>query len=89
MRVLIDVTVPEGAKVSEVLAGEWVNAHTFVTFRCKIHGVEYMPSSTPKQKRTMAAIAHGWKPPKGSKVAKIPKKVARDFNRADTKKGRK
>lgn len=47
-----------------------------------------MPSTSAKQKRTMAAIAHGWKPPKGSKVAKIPKKVAKDFNKADTKKGK-
>jgi hypothetical protein len=43
-----------------------------------------MPSKSPAQKRTMAAIAHGWKPPKGSKVAKIPKKVAKEFNKADT-----
>ena len=48
-----------------------------------------MPSKSPAQKRTMAAIAHGWKPPKGSKVAKIPKKVAREFNAADAKKGKK
>ena len=48
-----------------------------------------MPSTSPKQKRTMAAIAHGWKPPKGSKVAKIPKKVAKEFNAADKKKGKK
>ena len=31
----------------------------------------------------MAAIAHGWKPPKGSPVAQIPKKVAKDFVKAD------
>lgn len=43
-----------------------------------------MPSKSPAQKKTMAAIAHGWKPPKGSKVAKIPKKVAKEFNKADT-----
>ena len=42
-----------------------------------------MPSSSPAQKRTMGAIAHGWKPPKGSKVGKIPLKVAKEFNRAD------
>lgn len=47
-----------------------------------------MPSKSPAQKRTMAAIAHGWKPPKGSKVSKIPKKVAKEFNRVDAKKGR-
>lgn len=48
-----------------------------------------MPSKSPAQKKTMAAIAHGWKPPKGSKVSKIPKKVAKEFNREDKKKGRK
>jgi hypothetical protein len=48
-----------------------------------------MPSTSPKQKKTMAAIAHGWKPPKGSKVAKIPVKVAKEFNKADKKKGKK
>jgi hypothetical protein len=32
----------------------------------------------------MGAIAHGWKPPKGSKVARIPLKVAKEFNKADT-----
>lgn len=47
-----------------------------------------MPSTSKKQARTMAAIAHGWKPPKGSKVSKIPKKVAKEFNREDAKKGR-
>jgi hypothetical protein len=47
-----------------------------------------MPSKSPAQKRTMAAIAHGWKPPKSSPVAKIPKKVAKEFNREDAKKGR-
>jgi hypothetical protein len=37
----------------------------------------------------MAAIAHGWKAPKGSKVARIPKKVAKEFNQADKRKGKK
>jgi hypothetical protein len=37
----------------------------------------------------MRAIAHGWKPPKGSKVAKIPVKVAKEFSKADKKKGKK
>ncbi len=46
-----------------------------------------MPSKTPKQKRTMAAIAHGWKPSKG-KVADIPVKVAKEYNRADKKKAK-
>lgn len=45
-----------------------------------------MPSTSPKMKRTMAAIAHGWKPPKGSKVSKIPKKVAKEFAAADKRK---
>lgn len=52
------------------------------------NGVIFMPSTSKAQKKTMAAIAHGWKPPKGSKVAKIPKKVAKEFNRED-KKGKK
>jgi hypothetical protein len=37
-----------------------------------------MPSSSPKQARTMAAIAHGWKP-----RIHIPVKVAKEFNQAD------
>ena len=41
-----------------------------------------MPSTSPAQARTMAGLAHGWKPKSGS-VAKIPVKVARDFNAAD------
>ena len=44
-----------------------------------------MPSKSPEQKRTMAAIAHGWKPPRGSAVAKIPKVVAKEFNQADAR----
>lgn len=44
-----------------------------------------MPSSTPKQKRTMAALAHGWKP-KSRKIGKIPLKVAKEFNKADANK---
>jgi hypothetical protein len=47
-----------------------------------------MPSTSPEQKKTMAAIAHGWKPPKGSDAAKIPVKVAKEFNKADAKKSR-
>ena len=43
-----------------------------------------MPSKTPKQKRTMAASAHS---PKFAKKVGIPVKVAKDFNRADSKKG--
>lgn len=41
-----------------------------------------MPSISEKQARTMAAIAHGWKPDHGD-VAKIPVGVAEDFNEAD------
>ena len=41
------------------------------------------PSKTPAQARLMAAVAHGWKPPKSSGI-KIPRKVAREFNEADT-----
>ena len=43
-----------------------------------------MPSNSPKQKRTMAAIAHGWKPPKKSGID-IPVKVAKEYNAADQK----
>ena len=42
-----------------------------------------MPSKSKKQERTMSAIAHGWKPPKGSSVAQIPKGVAKEFHAAD------
>ena len=42
-----------------------------------------MPSTSPKQAHTMNAIAHGWRPPAGSKVAKIPVAVAKDFAAAD------
>ena len=47
-----------------------------------------MPSKSPKQKKVMAAIAHGWKPSSG-KVAKIPVKVAKEFNKADKAKAKK
>lgn len=43
-----------------------------------------MPSVSPAQKRTMAAIAHGWKP-SNSKLAKIPVSVAKEYNEADQK----
>jgi hypothetical protein len=43
-----------------------------------------MPSKTPKQRRLMAACAHG------AKYKKCPpQKVARKFNRADAKKRKK
>lgn len=35
-----------------------------------------MPAKTAKQKRTMEAIAHGWKPKKG-KLRKISRKTAK------------
>lgn len=44
-----------------------------------------MPSSSPAQARTMAAIAHGWKP-KG-KAKGIPVSVAKEFNKADKGRG--
>ena len=47
-----------------------------------------MPSRSPSQKRTMAAIAHGWRPSKGSSVAKIPVKVAKEFAAADAGKAK-
>lgn len=46
-----------------------------------------MPSTSPAQKRTMAAIAHGWKPD-NPKLAKIPVGVAKDFNKADQAKAK-
>jgi hypothetical protein len=46
-----------------------------------------MPSTSKEQQHTMSAIAHGWKPPAGSKVARIPKKVATEFHKADLTKG--
>lgn len=45
-----------------------------------------MPSKTPKQRRTMAAAAHN---PAFAKKVGIPVKVAKEFNRADARKGRK
>lgn len=39
-----------------------------------------MPSTSPKQARFMAAVAHGWKP---DKVKAPPVSVAREFNAAD------
>jgi hypothetical protein len=45
-----------------------------------------MPSKTPKQKRTMAAAAHD---PAFAKKVGIPSKVAKEFNRADQRKGKK
>jgi hypothetical protein len=41
-----------------------------------------MPSHSPAQKRTMAAIAHGWRPPAASGIH-IPVSVAKEFNDAD------
>ena len=43
-----------------------------------------MPSTSPAQKHTMAAIAHGWQPD-NPQLAKIPVSVAKDFNAADQK----
>lgn len=42
-----------------------------------------MPSKSAKQARTMAAAAHN---PAFAKKMGIPQKVAKEFNRADTKK---
>jgi hypothetical protein len=47
-----------------------------------------VPSKSKKQERTMSAIAHGWKPPKDSSVAQIPKSVAKDFHAADKTKAK-
>jgi hypothetical protein len=43
-----------------------------------------MPSKTKKQRRTMAAAAHD---PKFAKKVGIPQNVAKDFNKADKRKG--
>ncbi len=43
-----------------------------------------MPSTSPKQARTMAAAAHD---PKFAKKVGIPQGVAKDFNQADAKTG--
>lgn len=40
-----------------------------------------MPSHSPKQAKTMSAIAHGWRPT--GKAANIPVKVAKEFHAAD------
>ena len=45
-----------------------------------------MPSKSAKQRRTMAAAAHN---PAFAKKVGIPVKVAKEFNRADQRKGRK
>ena len=45
-----------------------------------------MPSKSAKQKRTMAAAAHD---PKFAKKMGIPVKVAKEFNKADKRKGKK
>ena len=44
-----------------------------------------MPSKSPKQARTMRAAAHD---PKFAKKLGIPKKVAQDYVKADSKKGK-
>ena len=41
-----------------------------------------MPSTSPKQKRLMLAVAHGWKKPGGGGPSV---KVAKDFVKADQK----
>lgn len=43
-----------------------------------------MPSSSPRQARTMAAAAHN---PKFAKKVGIPPGVAKEFNKADAKTG--
>jgi hypothetical protein len=43
-----------------------------------------MPSKSPAQERLMAAVAHGWKPPKSSGIH-VPVKVAKEFNAADAR----
>lgn len=45
-----------------------------------------MPSKTPKQRKTMAAAAHN---PAFARKMGIPQKVAKEFNKADKRKGKK
>ncbi len=45
-----------------------------------------MPSTTKKQARFMRAVAHGWKP---DRVKGPPRKVAKEFMRADMAKKKK
>lgn len=45
-----------------------------------------MPSKSAKQRRTMAAAAHS---PEFAKKVGIPQSVAKEFNKADQKKGAK
>lgn len=45
-----------------------------------------MPSTSKKQARLMAAVAHGWTPPGLSKPP-VPRKVAKEFNQADKRSG--
>lgn len=44
-----------------------------------------MPSKSPAQKKLMAAAAHN---PAFAKKVGVPQKVAKEFNRADAKKGK-
>jgi hypothetical protein len=60
-----------------------------VLWKSSYHGLtmeSLMPSKSPKQRRTMAAAAHN---PAFAKKVGIPVKVAKEFNKADTKKKRK
>ena len=43
-----------------------------------------MPSTSPKQARVMAMIAHD---PKAAKRVGVPQSVGREFNKADAKTG--
>ena len=46
-----------------------------------------MPSVSPAQKHTMAAIAHGWRPDNAG-LRKIPVSVAKEYNEADQAKAK-
>jgi hypothetical protein len=86
VRVWLDVDIPINCKVREVVAVRYEREYE-VTFKCPVFGVyDNMPSKTPKQKRTMAAAAHD---PKFAKKMGIPVKVAKEFNKADQRKGKK
>ena len=46
-----------------------------------------MPSSSPEQRKTMRAIAKGWKPPASADIH-IPQNVAEEFFKADQAKAK-
>ena len=85
MILLIRVEVPDFHMITRVLSRP---VHTEIETVCQILSTEIlpMPSKSAKQKRTMAAAAHN---PAFAKKMGIPVKVAKEFNKADKRKGKK